>query len=304
MINNAIVKLVPHLPPKLVAKVAGRYIAGDTAAEALALAARLKEGGFGSTLDILGEDTLTRTQGEDAADDYIHLMKGMTHVNVSRNVSLKLTQLGLKLSQPVAVDNLNAILAIARETDTFVRIDMEHAGLTDVTLDIFEAATRVWPRVGTVLQARLKRTAEDARRLTGANIRLCKGAYRESPQISYRRKRDIRRSFMRTFRILMSREAYVGVATHDLRLINLVRREVERSRIPKDRLEFQSLLGVPIRSTLDRLKREGYEVRLYVPFGGASLAYSLRRLEENPGLAFAIAKSVFKRDRIDASKML
>ncbi len=304
MMNEAIAKLVPFLPPKLVSRVARRYIAGDTAAEGLALAERLKRAGYRTTLDILGEDTLTRTQGADAAADYVHLMTGMARVNVSRNVSIKLTQLGLRLSEDIARENLRTVLSAAAETNTFVRIDMENASVTDTTLRIYEEARERWPQVGVVLQSRLKRTVEDATRLKGANIRLCKGAYKESADISYRRQRDIRRSYMRTFRILMNNDAYIGVATHDKRLIGLVRREVIRSRIPKDRLEFQSLLGVPIRTTLANLKAEGFKVRLYVPFGSASLSYSIRRLEENPGLAFAIAKSIFRRDRINVANLL
>ena len=304
MLNEVIVKLVPFLPPKLVARIARRYIAGETAAEGLALAEKLRRAGYASTMDILGEDTLTQTQGADAAADYIHLMEGMGALDLSRNVSLKLTQLGLRLSETVAFQNLETVLDAAHEHDVFVRIDMEDASITDKTLEIYARAKALWPKVGTVLQARLKRTVRDAVALEGANIRLCKGAYKEPHDISYSLQRDIRRSYMDTFRTLIDNGAYVGVATHDLRLIQRVRREIEASGIDRNQLEFQSLLGVPIRSTLESLMAEGYKVRLYVPFGGASLSYSMRRLAENPGLALAIAKSILKRDRLDAANLL
>ena len=304
MLNEAIVKLVPFLPPKLVARVARRYIAGETAAEGLALAEKLHRAGYSSTLDVLGEDTLTRTQGADAAADYLHLIEGMKALELSRNISLKLTALGLRLSKDLALENLTTVLTSAKENGVFVRIDMENASVTDITLEMHALARERWARVGTVLQARLKRTVADAAKLKDANIRLCKGAYKESSDISYTLQRDIRRSYMDTFRTLIEGGAYVGVATHDLRLIERVRREVSAAGIPKSRLEFQSLLGVPIRRVLQSLKAEGYKVRLYVPFGASSLSYSIRRLEENPGLALAIAKSILRRDRIDAGNLL
>jgi proline dehydrogenase len=304
MLNKTIVKLVPFLPQQLVLKLARRYIAGETMAEGLALAQRLRRNGYAATLDILGEDTMTRTQASDAASDYIHLIESMRELELSRNVSLKLTALGLRLSPDVALENLKRVLEAAARTDVFVRIDMEDASLSDPTLDLYARAREIWPRVGTVLQSRLKRTVADAARMRDANIRLCKGAYKESPRISFERQRAIRRSYMEAFRRLIDGGSFVGVATHDAKLIRRVRRHVTLLGIPKDRLEFQSLLGVPIRSLLEELKREGYKVRLYVPFGASSLSYSIRRLEENPGLAFAIVKSIFKQDRIDAANLL
>ena len=301
MFKKTMTRLVPFLPRFLVEKIAARYIAGTTVDEALRVSSGLAARGFVTTLDILGEDTMNEAQATAAVNAYLQLLHRLSDGGAPRNVSVKLTQLGLRLDESLAVENLTTLLVRAKELDAFVRIDMEDASWTDTTLRIHNAVAGKGYNTGTVLQARLKRTRSDAAALRNASIRLCKGAYKESPAVAYIRQLDIRRSYMDVFYTLIENGCRVAVATHDLKLISRVKKAVARESIPKDRVEFQSLLGVPIRKTLEALRDEGFVVRLYVPFGDASMSYSLRRLNENPDLATAIVKSLFRRDRFDAA---
>jgi proline dehydrogenase len=300
MFKKTMVRLIPHLPRRLVETIAARYIAGKTDDEALVTANRLVSLGYAVTLDILGEDTTTLAQAASAADDYVHLLSRLVGTEIPSNVSVKLTQLGLRIDEQAARDNLVRILKEAAKGEAFVRIDMEDASLTEATLRVHRMVKEGGFNTGTVLQARLKRTRRDAASLQNASIRLCKGAYKESPTIAYERQVDIRNSYMETFHTLIENGCKVAAATHDLKLISRILKTVERESIPKDRVEFQALLGVPMRKPLESLRQDGFTVRLYVPFGAASFAYSLRRLNENPDLAFAVFKGLFKPGRLDA----
>ncbi len=305
LVNGMIARSLPALPRGLVRRVAGRYIAGDSAELALALARGLKQAGFESTVHILGEDVTNAEEAARAAESYLDLMESMQAAGVSRNVSVKPSQLGIRFDEGRAFELLREVLASARQRDFFVRLDMEDSSLTDVTLDLHRRAREIWPRVGTVLQARLLRTPDDARALagTGASIRLCKGIYAESRSNALQGKQEIREAFMEVLRLLLEGGAFVGLATHDLDLIGRVRAEVLEPGDFAGRLEFQALLGVPIRSTLESLRDEGYPVRLYVPFGHDWYAYALRRVRESPQIAGSITRSLFSRDRLDASSL-
>jgi proline dehydrogenase len=171
-------------------------------------------------------------------------------------------------------------------------------------LDFTERARAIWPRVGTVLQARLRRTAEDARRLAGDGVsfRLCKGIYPEPPSLAFESDEEIRRSYMDTLDTLLDRGSHVAVATHDRPLIERVEDLLARRAVAEERFEFQALLGVPVRATLLRLQERGHTVRLYVPFGADWYAYGVRRLRENPKLAGSIAASLFSRERFDVER--
>jgi proline dehydrogenase len=305
MLNESIAHLVPYLPKPIVGRVAKRYIAGETVDAAVSLVKQLETRGFTATLDILGEDTTTLSQADEASAAYVSLMDAVTAAGIERNVSLKLTQFGLRIDTDKAFSALTRVLEKAKAENYFVRIDMEDASVTDLTLEFQRRAEKLWPRVGAVLQSKLIRTPMDAEALAerGVNVRLCRGVYRENPAIAHIRTRDIRNAFMETFRILARGSGTIAVATHDIRLIRRILREIEATALPLDRVEFQSLLGVPIRSTLEQLRDDGFKVRLYVPFGSAWLAYSLRRLQENPELATAIVTGLFKRGRMDAAKL-
>jgi proline dehydrogenase len=301
VLSELIAKVLPHVPPQIVGIVARRYIAGETQREAIDVSGKLAKQGFTSTMDILGEDTTTMDQAADAAKAYIKLIEGMAKADVERNISLKLTAFGLRIDEAQCFEEVKKVIEVAAEHDFFVRIDMEDSSVTDVTLDIYRRALKIWPKTGTVLQARLKRTADDARELAeaGANIRLCKGIYKEPADIAYTDDADICDAFVEAARYLLNDKAYVGLATHDLKLIDQLKEEITSRDADPAHFEFQALIGVPIRTALEELKQSGYKVRLYVPFGTEWYAYSVRRLEENPQMAMTIAMSLLNRDQID-----
>jgi proline dehydrogenase len=301
VLSEFIVAALPHMPRELVGVVARRYIAGETLVQALQVSRNLGRQGFATTMDILGEDTNTMGQAEAAADAYVNLIEKMAKAEVERNVSLKLTQFGLRIDKAAAFDQLKRILAAAAKHDFFVRIDMEDSSITDTTLDFYRRALAIWPRTGTVLQARLKRTVDDARELAdlGANIRLCKGIYKEPAHIAHTENRAICDAYIESARHLLNNKAYVGLATHDKKLIDALESDIVKKGAQKEHFEFQALLGVPIRGVLERLKAKGIKVRLYVPYGSEWYAYSIRRLKENPQVAMTIAMSLLNPDRIE-----
>ncbi len=303
MFNQLVIRMFPIIPRPIIHQVAGRYIAGETKEKAIAVIRSLGERGFVTTADELGEDTERWEQATQAGADYLELMEALAAAGVERNVSIKLTQFGLRINPEGAFDLLRRVLDTAAKHDFFVRIDMEDATVTDITLDFYRRAREIYPRVGTVLQSRLFRTVDDARQLAaeGANIRLCKGIYKEHRGIAQMGREEIREGFMEAATALMEGGAYVALATHDVPLIHRLKAEITRLKKQKDEVEFQALLGVPMRRTLESLRDEGFTVRLYVPYGKEWYAYSVRRLKENPDMATAIAKSLFSRDRLDAS---
>jgi proline dehydrogenase len=304
MLNQIVIWMLPAVPRPIVHQVAGRYIAGDTREKAIELIRALSQRGYHVTVDQLGEDTVHLDQARAATAEYVQLMEALATAGVERNISLKLTQFGLRLDQTIAFDQVKRLLDIAAQHDFFVRIDMEDSTVTDLTLDFYHRAKQIYPRVGTVLQSRLLRTVEDARQLAaeGANIRLCKGIYKEPASVAHTRMRDINDAFVAAARVLMDGPSHVALATHDVPLVNRLKEEIGvRPAEVRAKLEFQALLGVPVRRTLEQLMGEGYLVRLYVPYGREWYAYSVRRLKENPDMAMAIAKSLFSRNRVDAS---
>lgn len=303
MLNRVIAWMLPAVPQRIVHSVARRYIAGEDREAAFRLTESLQQQGFETTIDILGEDISEESQAHAAVERYLELIESIQERFGSGNVSLKLSQFGLRLDPELCFRGLSAVIEAARAADVFVRIDMEDSSLTDVTLDLYRRARQRYERVGTVLQAALKRTPEDARRLAaeGASIRLCKGIYREPRELAWRRRRKVRDAYLETARILFEGTGRVALATHDRKLVAGLEALVAETGVSRDRVEFQALLGVPIRSTLERLRDEGYRVRLYVPFGNEWYAYSVRRLKENPRMAGQIVGGLFKRDRFDAN---
>lgn len=303
MLSQVVSAVLPVVPKSVVGRVARRYIAGDSRSEAIALLKALSARGFVSTVDVLGEDTVSMEQASLAASEYVDLIRDLAAAKVERNVSIKLTQFGLRIDEKAAFAELRRVLEVAAETDTFVRIDMEDSSLTDITLDFYRRAREVWPKVGTVLQARLRRTLSDAESLAkeGANLRLCKGIYKEPESIAHTGREAIRQAYVEAARILLdSKTTYTGFATHDLPLAERVSREILKRPDAVGRYEFQALLGVPIRSALERWRNGGITVRLYVPYGADWYAYSLRRLKENPDMVIDIARGLLRRDRLDA----
>jgi proline dehydrogenase len=261
---------------------ARRFIAGETVEEAIAAARALEARGLLQTLDYLGESVSSLAEAEAATRDYLRVTDAVTQAGVIRNLSLKLTQLGLDVDRASAVDNLRKILE--RAEGFFIRIDMESSAYTDVTLQIFELLWQQGYRnIGVVLQADLYRTAADEERISalGARVRLVKGAYRESKAVAYQKKADVNAQFATLTRRLLERGHYPAIATHDINMINVAREHAATLGLAKDAFEFQMLYGIR-RDLQQMLVQEGYRVRVYVPFGRQWFPYFMRRLGERP----------------------
>jgi proline dehydrogenase len=261
---------------------ARRFIAGETVEEAIAAARAVETGGCLQTLDYLGESVATLEEADAATRAYSSVIDAISASGIGRNLSLKLTQLGLDVDRASAVDNLRKILA--RADGFFVRIDMESSRYTNITLDIFELLWRQdYHQIGVVLQADLYRTEQDLRRVLnlGARVRLVKGAYKEPGSIAYKKKADVDRAYARLMKMLLIEGNYPALATHDAALIQQAKIIARDNGIAPDRFEFQMLYGIR-RDLQSALAKEGYRVRIYIPFGRQWFPYFTRRLGERP----------------------
>ena len=301
LVNALIRSTLPSTPKPLIHFFARRYAAGETLDSAVATVRRLAAEGCCATIDVLGESVANREQAQAAVASYLKVLDAIAAHGLDANVSLKPTQMGLLLDEGLCRDNIATILASAHPRGIFVRIDMEDAPTTDATLRIYRDLIARFPRgTGVVLQARLRRTLDDAVRLTaeGASIRLCKGIYLEPRKIAYCEHDIIRDNFVAILRALLAGSAYVGVATHDEWLVAKALAVAQQLGVGKDRFEFQMLLGVD-----PELRRiitgAGHRLRVYVPFGSHWYPYSVRRLRENPTIARAGLEAFF-RGRMDA----
>jgi proline dehydrogenase len=273
------------------ARFARRFIAGETIEDAIAAAKQLEAQRLLLTLDYLGESVRTLDEAVAATREYVRLMDVIVASGIERNISLKLTQLGIDVDRATCVDNLRRILEPAGRHGFYVRIDMEHSRYTAMTLEIFETLwAQEYRNLGVALQAYLFRTEQDVRRMNalGARVRLVKGAYKEPPSIAYRQKADVDAAFLRLARLLLDEGTYPAIATHDERLIDAVRAYVDQRRVGRDRFEFQMLYGIR-RDLQASLIAAGYRMRVYVPFGREWFPYFMRRLGERPAnLGFVV----------------
>ena len=247
-----------------------------------------------ATLDVLGEDIVRLAETEPTVLAYVRALDEIAERGVDSNVSVKLTALGLKLDPAHCRRELERIVDAARRHGNFVRIDMEDSSVTEETLRIYLEFRQKYERMGIVLQAYLKRSAEDARRVAAVrgNVRVCKGIYVEPPSIAFQDREEIRGSYMRLVETLLSAGSYVGIATHDPVLVERSLGLVGKLGLDRLAYEFQMLLGVagPLRR---RLVADGRRLRVYVPYGEAWYAYSIRRLKENPSIAGHVLKGMF-----------
>ncbi|MBA3944946.1 MAG: proline dehydrogenase family protein [Herpetosiphonaceae bacterium] len=275
--------------------VARRFVAGETVADALGVVTQLNREGAHVTLDYLGENVTSAAEATAVKQMDTRLLDEISKRSLDCNISLKLTALGLDISRAAAEANLCSILELARTHDTFVRIDMEGSSYTQITLDVFEQmyGKEGFKNVGTVLQAYLYRTAQDVARMNelGARVRLCKGAYQEPANVAYPQKADVDQNYFRLACSLLRNGTYPGLATHDSQLIDQIKQFIREQKIPYDCFEFQMLYGVR-RDLQQQLVREGYNVRVYVPFGEAWYPYLMRRMAERPANMLFILKSL------------
>jgi proline dehydrogenase len=282
---------------RLAKSFAGRFVAGETLDTALAAVARLNARGITASLDLLGESVHNEAEARRAGEAYIAMLDHIHERKADANVSVKLTAMGLDISEDLCVVIVHTILQRARDYGSFVRIDMESSEYTQRTLDLFEQ--RLYPaypqNVGIVLQSYLFRTFADVERaiLLKARVRLCKGAYKEPETVAYPDKKDVDASYIRCMRELMLNGNYPGIATHDEAIIREAKRFAKANDIAPDRYEFQMLYGVR-RDLQDQLVREGYRLRVYVPFGTQWYPYLMRRLAERPANVAFLTGSVFK----------
>lgn len=269
---------------------ARRFIAGETVEEAIAAVADLPGKGLGLTLDYLGE-SVASADAAAAAADYVGIIGKIVASGIERNISLKLTQLGLDVDRATAVDNMRRILEPADGHGFFVRIDMENSPYTEATLSILETLRQQGhTSIGTVIQSCLKRSEADVRRLNslGVRVRLVKGAYKEPKTVAYQQKSEVDAAFVDLMRLLMDEGTYPAIATHDPIVIETAKAYAKSKGYPNDRFEFQMLYGIR-RDLQTALVAEGYRVRVYVPFGKQWYPYFMRRLGERPAnVAFVL----------------
>ncbi len=289
-----------------------RFVAGETSTEAIEAIRQLNHQGIQATLDFLGENTHSPEEAHLATQEVVSMLEAINHSGVAANVSLKLSQVGLGLDAALCDANLVCMLQKARELGNFIRIDMEDSSLTDRTLAAFFRARRQgFEQVGIVIQSYLYRSSADVRNILeqGGKVRLCKGAYQESPQVAYPRKADVDAAYDRlTEQLLVGAQAaglprrsadgrippIPALATHDPQRIRYAQAALERLKLPKDALEFQMLYGIR-RDLQAELVAAGYAVRVYVPYGTHWYPYFMRRLAERPASICFIASNFFRK---------
>lgn len=276
---------------------ANRFVAGETLDTALTAVKRLNSKGITATLDLLGESVRNEDEARVSGRAYLEMLDRIQERRLRANVSLKLTAMGLDISEDLCVANMQDILERAREQETFVRIDMEGSDYTQKTLDLFYE--RLYPcyrgNVGIVLQSYLYRASSDVEEANkaGARVRLCKGAYKEPTAVAYPGKTEVDESYLRCMRALLTDGHYPGIATHDEAMVNATKQYARESQTGNDKFEFQMLYGVR-RDLQEKLVREGYRMRVYVPFGTQWYPYLMRRLAERPANVAFITGNIVK----------
>ena len=280
----------------LARQFASRFVAGETVETAIEAVKPLNQKGITASLDLLGESVTRDTEAAAARDTYLQMLDRIAETRVDSNVSLKLTQMGFDIGEELCLANMRMILDKAKALGTFVRLDMEGSAYTQRTLDFFG---RLFPEysavTGVVIQSCLRRSPDDIDRLIGmrARVRLCKGAYLESPTVAFPDKADVDRAYVQLMQQLMKNGNYPGIATHDEKIITQAKDFARREAIDPSRFEFQMLYGVR-RDLQERLRREGYNMRVYIPFGTQWYPYLMRRLAERPANIAFIMGSVVK----------
>ncbi len=286
---------LPLVPKPVVRRVAGPYIAGERLEDLLRIGADLNRDGYRVAAAILGEFVTRREESQEAVREYEALLGAMGERRIDGYIHVKPTHLGLKLDKEFCLENVRALLVAARRQGLFVRLDMEDSPCIDGTLEIYRRLHPDFDNVGVVIQARMRRSVADVRELAKmkANVRVCKGIYLEPYHLAYTDPEIISRNYVRLTEELLAAGCYVAIATHDERLVWEGARLVERLRVPRERYEFQMLLGVlaPLRTVI---RDAGHPIRVAVPYGPNWYPYSLRRLRKNPAIAGYVLKSLFK----------
>jgi proline dehydrogenase len=291
LFNRLLVGSLPIVPKFVVGKVASRYVAGESIDDALSTVQSLNAEGAMATVDLLGEEVERREKAQWAVDEYVRVFEAIRDRKLDSNVSIKLTMLGLKIDEGFCLDNVMQIAAAAKRCGNFVRIDMEDRTTTDATLRIYRKVHAAHGNMGVVLQAYMRRTLRDIAELPAEkpNVRICKGIYIEPREAAWKGYETVRLAYLGALEKLLAAGIYTGIATHDEFLACGAAALVDRYKVPRERYEFQMLLGVDpeLRKILIA---QGHRLRVYVPFGADWYPYSIRRLRENP----EVARHVFR----------
>lgn len=276
--------------------LARRFIAGQTLSQALDVVEHLNGQGFLTTLDHLGEDVTKEEEANAATEQYIAILKALKQRGLEKNISIKLTQIGLSIDQDLCIRNLTRIVKAAYDVQGFVRVDIEGSAYTTATFDTIKKVKTNAAPLGAAVQAMLRRTPEDVVGLIdrAITIRLCKGAYKEPKDIAYQKREEIDRQYLALMKRLLTAETYNAIATHDEDLIQATKAFVKNNGLKKDSFEFQMLMGIR-RPMQRKLRDEGWRIRIYVPFGRHWLPYMWRRLRERKENTLFLMRNIFRR---------
>lgn len=280
-----------------------RFVAGVKLPEALQQVKKLNSAGMTATLDYLGESVSSSEEANAAARQYIAILHGIERAGVDCNASLKLTQMGLDVDRDLCARNVRRIVDQAAQFSNFIRIDMESSKDTQITLDLFKELFVERKNVGVVIQSYLYRSEDDIRMLNalGARVRLCKGAYNEPPSVAFPDKADTDANYVKLMQMLLSEGTYPGIATHDERMIEATRDYATKQGINSERFEFQMLYGIR-RDLQEQIVRDGFRLRIYVPYGEEWYPYMMRRMAERPANLLFVLGGVLREGRGVASK--
>ncbi len=302
MINQILANALPYMPKQLIWIFSRRYIAGETIEDGLSACHELNRQGIEVTVDLLGEFISTPEQAEENKNKYIAIIERFTSEGIIGNFSVKPTSFGLLIDKDICYSNIEAVVMKAVEKNTFIRIDMEDSQCVNDELDLYRKLRNKYPaHVGLVIQAYMRRTLSDLITLdqtlsngTPLNFRLCKGIYIEPKDIAYKEYDEVREHYLDDLKFMLDHKMYVGIATHDKYLVEKAMDIIKEKNIDKANYEFQMLYGVTpeLRSSI---VKQGYKMRVYVPFGKDWFGYSTRRLKENPKMASHIVKALFFR---------
>ncbi|MFD1426467.1 proline dehydrogenase [Kroppenstedtia sanguinis] len=273
---------------------AAQVVAGESIESAMKTVRSLNEKGLVCTIDHLGEFVSSREEAAESTQYCIDTLEAIAQFGVRSNLSLKLTQLGLDIDDQFCLDNMRKILDTAQKHNNFVRIDMEDYAHCQITLDLLKELRKDYDQVGTVIQAYLHRSMQDVQDLQGVPLRLVKGAYKESPEVAYQDKTKVDENYLKIIQEHLTSGSYTAIASHDHQIIAQVKAFAEKKQIPRDQFEFQMLYG--FRNELQlQLAKEGYTMRVYVPYGNDWFGYFMRRLAERPqNVSFAL-KGLFSK---------
>lgn len=278
-------------------KMTSRFVAGEDIEEAIVAIKNLNEIGCTASFDHLNESVSSVAETEAEVEEYLNILKRIDETGIKSNASIKLTQFGLDIDPELAYKNARTVVEEAHKRGNFVRVDMEQSSVTQITIDIFKRLRDEFGlnSVGIVLQSYLRRTQDDVDDVLKipARVRICKGAYNEPPEVAFPDKKDVDDNYVKVMRKLLSSDVYHGIATHDPNMINATIRYARDNGIDKSKFEFQMLYGVR-RDLQEKLSKDGYNVRVYVPYGKHWYPYFMRRLAERPANVWFVIKNVFK----------